>query len=64
MRTCKTVLYTMVKLRNDKVLENLANLKLPKDSIMVDYIFKTLRVNYLIKYRQTGYYIMTCVISN
>ncbi|XP_029345564.1 protein mini spindles isoform X2 [Acyrthosiphon pisum] len=43
MKTCKTVLYTMVKLRNDKVLESLANLKLPKDSIMVDYILKTLK---------------------
>jgi len=51
MKTCKTVLYTMVKLRNDKVLESLANLKLPKDSIMVDYIFKTLKVNCLIEHR-------------
>lgn len=37
----------MVKLRNDKVLESLANLKLPKDSIMVDYIVKTLKVKML-----------------
>lgn len=44
MRTCKTILYTMVKIRNDKVLESLTNLKLPKDSIIVDYILKTLRV--------------------
>ncbi|KAL5234313.1 hypothetical protein ACI65C_001723 [Semiaphis heraclei] len=43
MRTCKTVLYTMVKLRNDQVLDSLANLKLPKDSIMVNYILKTLK---------------------
>jgi len=44
MRTCKTVLYTMVKVHSDKVLKSLANLKLPKDSIIVDYILKTLRV--------------------
>lgn len=44
MRTCKTILYTMVKVRNHKVLESLANLKLPKDSIIVDYTLKTLRV--------------------
>lgn len=37
----------MVKLRNDRVLESLANLQLPKDSIMVDYIFKTLKVKML-----------------
>ncbi|XP_050054425.1 protein mini spindles-like isoform X3 [Aphis gossypii] len=43
MRTCKTVLYTMVKVRSDKVLKSLANLKLPKDSIIVDYVLKTLR---------------------
>lgn len=43
MRTCKTVLYTMVKVRNNKVLESLTNLKLPKDSLIVDYILKTLR---------------------
>lgn len=44
MKTCTTVLYTMVKIRNDKVLESLANLKLPKDSIMVKHILKMLRV--------------------
>ncbi|XP_026810117.1 LOW QUALITY PROTEIN: protein mini spindles-like [Rhopalosiphum maidis] len=43
MKTCTTILYTMVKIRNDKVLESLANLKLPKDSIMVKHILKMLR---------------------
>lgn len=43
LRTCKTVLHTMVKIRSDKVLESLASPEFPKDSEMVVYIHKLLR---------------------
>uniref|UniRef100_A0A2S2NSW4 Cytoskeleton-associated protein 5 n=2 Tax=Schizaphis graminum TaxID=13262 RepID=A0A2S2NSW4_SCHGA len=43
LRTCKTVLHTMVKIRSDKVLESLASPEFPKDSEMVIYIHKLLR---------------------
>jgi len=44
LRTCKTVLHTMVKIRSDKVLESLTSPEFPKDSEMVVYIHKLLRV--------------------
>ncbi|XP_008189868.1 protein mini spindles isoform X2 [Acyrthosiphon pisum] len=43
LRTCKTVLHTMVKIRSDKVLESLDSPEFPKDSEMVVYIHKLLR---------------------
>lgn len=39
----------MVKLRCDKVLKSLANSEFPKDSVMVVYIHKLLKVNIINK---------------
>ncbi|XP_050528781.1 protein mini spindles-like isoform X2 [Daktulosphaira vitifoliae] len=43
LRTCKTVLHTMVKTHSDKVLKCLQSPEFPKESEMVIYIHKLLR---------------------
>lgn len=46
LKTYKTILYTMVMIDSNKVLESLTRPEFPEDSDMVVYVHKVLKVKF------------------